>query len=87
VTVGRSLATAQALTDCKAPNFLHLKLKFSLFFWKFGEWAKAFGRMGVQHPHFLKLAPTLGSVKTSILMEIGDFTFFQILFFLNLECT
>jgi hypothetical protein len=27
----------------------------------------------------------LGSVKCSIFMEIGDFTFFQILFFLNLE--
>jgi hypothetical protein len=26
----------------------------------------AFGKMGVQHPHFLKLAPTLGSVKCSI---------------------
>jgi hypothetical protein len=36
------------------------------FFGKFGEWAKPFGRMGVQHPHFLKLAPTLESVKSSI---------------------
>jgi hypothetical protein len=43
------------------------------FFWKFGEWAKAFGRMGVQHPHFLKLAPTLGSVKSCKLH--GDWRF------------
>jgi hypothetical protein len=33
---------------------------------KLGEKAKPFGRMGIQHLHFLKLAPTLGSVKSSI---------------------
>jgi hypothetical protein len=27
--------------------------------------ARAFERMGLQHPHFLKLAPTLGSANTS----------------------
>jgi hypothetical protein len=43
------------------------------FFWFFfgnleevGGWAWHLGRMGVQHPHFLKHAPTLGSVKSSI---------------------
>jgi hypothetical protein len=41
--------------------FLIYCLKIYIF-WKFGKWAKAFGRMGVQHPHFFKLAPTLGSV-------------------------
>jgi hypothetical protein len=32
-----------------------------------------FGRMGVQHPHFLKFAPTLGSVISSI--PHGDWRF------------
>jgi hypothetical protein len=36
-------------------------------------------------PHVLKLAPTLGSVKSSILHGDWRFHFFQILFFLNLE--
>jgi hypothetical protein len=44
------------------------------------EWAWHFGRMGVNHPHFLKLAPILGSVKSSNPLELGDFIFFQILF-------
>jgi hypothetical protein len=43
-------------------------------FGKFREWARAFGRMGVQCPHFLKLAPTLGSVKSSI--PHGDWRFY-----------
>jgi hypothetical protein len=45
-----------------------------LFFEKFGEWARAFGRMGVQHPHVLKFAPTLGSAKCSI--PHGDWRFY-----------
>jgi hypothetical protein len=39
--------------------------------------ARALGRMGVQHPHFLKLAPTLGSVKCSILHGDWRFYFFS----------
>jgi hypothetical protein len=39
---------------------------FKILFEKFGEWAMPFGRIGVQHPHFLKLAPIPGSVKSSI---------------------
>jgi hypothetical protein len=46
------------------------------FFGKFGEWAKAFGRMDVQLPHYLKLAPTLGSVKCSIPHGNWRFHFF-----------
>jgi hypothetical protein len=42
-----------------------------LFFWRFG-------RMGVQEPHFLKLAPTLGSVKCSIPHGNWRFHFFSI---------
>jgi hypothetical protein len=41
--------------------------------------------MGVQHPHFLPLH--LKVLNVQFLMEIGDFTFYQILFFLNLEYT
>jgi hypothetical protein len=48
-----------------------------LFFWKFEKWAGAFGGMGVQHPHFLKLVPTLGSVKCSILHRDWRFYFFS----------
>jgi hypothetical protein len=40
-----------------------------------------------QHPHFLKLAPTLGSVESSIPHGLWRFYFFQIFFFLNLEYT
>jgi hypothetical protein len=47
----------------------------------------AFGRMGIEHPHFLKLAPKFGRVKFPFPIEIGDFTFFQISFILNLEYT
>ena len=49
-----------------------------IFFGKFGEWARPFGRMGVQHPHFLKLAPTLGSVKSYIPQGDWRFHFFSI---------
>jgi hypothetical protein len=37
--------------------FLNLFYFFEFIYWKFGEWARAFGRMDVQHLHFLKLAP------------------------------
>jgi hypothetical protein len=59
---------------------------FKTFFWKFGEWARPFGRMGVQHTHFLKLAPTLGSVKSCILHGTWRFYFISI-FLLKLEDT
>jgi hypothetical protein len=36
--------------------------------------------MGVQHPHFLKLVPTLGSVESSILHGAWTFQFFSIFF-------
>jgi hypothetical protein len=55
-------------------------LKFSYLkknnFWKFGRWTRAFGRMGVQHPHFLKLAPTLGSANSSKIHGEWRFHFF-----------
>jgi hypothetical protein len=60
---------------------------FYFYFWKFWEWARA---LDVQHPDFLNLAPTLGSVKCS--NPHGDsthsrFHFFFNFFFLNLEFT
>jgi hypothetical protein len=51
----------------------YLKKKNS---WKFGKWARAFGRMGVQYPHFLKLAPTLGSANSSKIHGEWRFHFF-----------
>jgi hypothetical protein len=39
---------------CRAvPSFLKFFYLKKKNFWKFGKWARAFGRMGVQHPHFL----------------------------------
>jgi hypothetical protein len=37
---------------------------------------QSFGTMGEQHPHFLKFAPTLGSVKCSILHRDWRFHFY-----------
>jgi hypothetical protein len=68
-----------ALLGC--PHYFNVFLFKTFFFWKFGQWAKAFGRMGVQHPHFLKLALTLGSAKSSILHEDWRFHFFSIFVF------
>jgi hypothetical protein len=59
------------------PFFLNFLNFFEFFFWKFGEWARAFGRMGVQHPHFLKLTLTLGSVKSYKLHGDWRFHFFS----------
>jgi hypothetical protein len=58
------------------PIFLKLKIKIKMIFWKFGKCAWAFGRMGVQHPHFLKLAPTLGSANSSKIHGEWRFHFF-----------
>jgi hypothetical protein len=49
-------------------------------FWKFGKWTRAFERMGVQHPHYLKLAPTLGSANSSKIHGEWRFHFFSIFF-------
>jgi hypothetical protein len=57
------------------------------FFEKFGEWARPFKRMGVQHLHFLKLAPTLGSVKSSNPHGTWRFHFFSIFFLLKVKDT
>jgi hypothetical protein len=53
---------------------------------KFGSYEEV-GRMGEQHPHLLKLAPTRGRVKSSIPHGAWRFFFFQILFLLKLEYT
>jgi hypothetical protein len=49
---------------------------WSIFYWKFGEWARAFGRMGAQYTYFFKLPPSLGSIKSSILHRVWRFYFF-----------
>jgi hypothetical protein len=53
---GRPLATGWRLDLFGCPNFFEIFLFKKMNFWKFGKWTRAFGRMGVQHPHFLKLA-------------------------------
>ena len=50
------------------PFFIFNDFLFFIF-GEFGKWARTFERMGVQHLHFLKLAPTF-----------GDFIFFQVFF-------
>jgi hypothetical protein len=50
--------------------------KFKIFLGTFEELRGNFGRMDVQHLHFLKLAPTLGSVKSSIPHGAWRFHFF-----------
>jgi hypothetical protein len=47
----------------------------------------AFERMGVRHPHYLKLAPTLGSANSSKIHGKWRFHFFPKTKFLNLENT
>jgi hypothetical protein len=46
--------------------FFQILLFYYLIFFGSSGLGPAFGRMGVQHPHFLKLVPILGSVKCSI---------------------
>jgi hypothetical protein len=66
---------------CRAvPSFLKFFYLKKKNFWKFGKWARAFGRMGVQHPHFLKDAPTLGSANSSKIHGEWRFHFFPNLF-------
>jgi hypothetical protein len=49
---------------------------WSIFYWKFGEWARAFGRMDAQYTHFFKLPPSLGIVISSIPHRVWRFYFF-----------
>jgi hypothetical protein len=65
-TNGCLLAAARSLLDYEQAPFFHFFAFFQIFFWVIWKWAWHFGRMGVQHPHFLKLVPTLGRVKSSI---------------------
>jgi hypothetical protein len=82
-------AVAHQLRPYQSDNLaIFLFFYFILIFWSYEEvwgWAWHFGRMGVQHPPFLNLAPTLRKVKSSILHGAWRFYFFQILFFLKLE--
>jgi hypothetical protein len=65
-----------AWTCWTVPNFLKFFYLKKMNFWKFGKWARAFGRMGVHRPHFLKLAPTLGSGNSSKIHGEWRFHFF-----------
>jgi hypothetical protein len=58
----------------KKISFFYFKKKN---FWKFGKWARAFERMGVHHPHYLKLAPTLGSANSFKIHGEWRFHFFS----------
>jgi hypothetical protein len=74
-TSGRPPAAGRTYTCQAVPIFLNFFILKKMNFWKFGKWARAFGRMGVQHPHFLKLH--LEVLLLPKFMESGDFTFFQ----------
>jgi hypothetical protein len=58
------------------PSFLKKNYLKKNKIWKFGKWARAFGRMGVQYLHFLKLALTLGSANSSKIHGERRFHFF-----------
>jgi hypothetical protein len=62
--------------DWPGPFFLEFFYFFQIFYWKFGKWALAFGRMGAGYNHFFKLPPTLGSIKSSIPHRVWRFYFF-----------
>jgi hypothetical protein len=70
----RPAVAHQPWVDALACRVVHNFLKKN--FWKFGKWARAFGRMGVQYPHFLKLALTLGSANSSKIHRERRFHFF-----------
>jgi hypothetical protein len=81
-TSGRPPAAGRHLRLWDSSHFFEIFLFKKFFFWKFGRrWAKAFGRMGVQHPHFLKLAPTLGSANSSKIHGEWRFHFFSKILF------
>jgi hypothetical protein len=86
-TRGRPPAAGRRLSLSSCTQFFEKKIFLILFFWKFGKWARAFGRMGVQYPHFLKLALTLGSANSSKIHGKRRFHFFPKKIFLNLVYT
>jgi hypothetical protein len=65
-----------AWTCWAVPIFLKFFNFKKMNFWKFEKWARAFGRMGVQRPHFLKLPLTLGSANSSKIHGEWRFHFF-----------
>jgi hypothetical protein len=84
-TSGRLPAIAPNFTDCELlplppPFFIFFIFFIKTFFWYYKEWAWGFGRMGIQHSHFLNLAPILGRVKSFILHGVWKFHFFLIVF-------
>jgi hypothetical protein len=81
-TTSRRPASTRSLTDRElAPSFHFFWFFWFFFFLVVWGWAWHFGRMGEQHPHFLKLAPILGRVKSSILHGAWRFHFFSNFFF------
>jgi hypothetical protein len=72
----RMTAGCRPALSIYGPFFIKKLEFFFIYFGKFGEWAKPFGRMGVQRSHFLNLAPTLGRVKSSIPHGVWRFYFF-----------
>jgi hypothetical protein len=76
-TSGSPPAAGRHLDKGKLSHSFEIFYFFEILFWKFGEWTRAFGRTSAQHPHFLKLAPTLGSVKSCKLHGGWRFHFFS----------
>jgi hypothetical protein len=72
-TAGRGSTPVPTGLFQKKLIFFNLKKKN---FGNFGKWARAFERMGVHHPHHLKLAPTLGSANSSKIHGQWRFHFF-----------
>jgi hypothetical protein len=80
-TVGPGPATARPTRGRGAPFFLSFFfLPFSFFFLRPLLWG-----LCLQHPHFLKLAPILGSVESSIPHRDWKFHFFPNFIFAKLR--
>jgi hypothetical protein len=79
-TVGRPPAPYAVSSS----NFFNFLLSF---FWTYKELPGILGEWVYNTPIFWSLPLHLEVLNLPFLMEIGDFTFFQILFLLNLEYT
>jgi hypothetical protein len=82
------VATTRNLPDYGSfpatPFFCNFWIFFYFSFWCHKDvwgWAWHFGRMGVQHSHFLNLTPILGKVKSSVPHRTWRFHFFPIFFY------
>jgi hypothetical protein len=87
-TVGHWLAAGQCMAMSRSvPYFLKFFYFWNFLFWKLGNGPGLLGEWMYITSIFWSLPLHLEVLNVPFLMEIGNFTFFQILFFLNLKYT